>query len=109
MSARFRQRINKPMKIYLDDIRIPKQDIWTVVRTPEQFRDVISHAQQIDTISFDHDLGECESGYDLMKWLLDLHLDGHKDLSHTQVFIHSANPIGAKNMQMLWSNFQKTL
>ena len=44
-----------------------------------------------------------------MKWLIDLHLDGHKDLSHTQVFIHSANPIGAKNMQMLWSNFQKTL
>ena len=48
MSARFRQRVSKPIKIYLDDIRIPKQGIWTVVRTPEQFRDVISQAQQID-------------------------------------------------------------
>ncbi len=97
------------MNIYLDDIRTPKQGTWEIVRTPDEFRQLIQNTEVIHSISFDHDLGECESGYDLMKWLVDQHLDGHKDLSEVDVYVHSANPIGAKNMRMLWHNFQKMI
>lgn len=97
------------MLIYLDDIRIPEQDIWKVVRTPDEFRHAILNSREISVISFDHDLGECETGYDLMKWMIDKHLDGAIDLTGTVAHVHSANPIGAQNIKALWSNFRKEL
>lgn len=57
-------------------------------------------------ISFDHDLGEGKSGYDFAKWLVqgDLHgsLEIPKDFSYE---VHSQNPVGAKNIDSLLSNY----
>ena len=47
------------MKIYLDDVRTPTDPSWTVVRSYDEFVNLISGLNygEIDIISFDHDLG----------------------------------------------------
>ncbi len=82
-------------KIYLDDIRIPLDSSWIVVRNYNEFIDKVKEIglNNIDTISFDHDLGDSaieeymrnviknykidysniteKTGYDAIKWLVD--------------------------------------
>jgi hypothetical protein len=57
-----------------------------------------------NVISFDHDLGENEpNAMKFMLWLIDQHLDEKLDLNNVEkVFIHSANPVGVRNLQGLW-------
>lgn len=108
-------------KIYLDDERTPNDKSWIVVRNYGQFIRVISKIglENISTISFDHDLGDTaieeyytnvmnkgildydnieeKTGYDASKWLVDFYMDN--DSTHfPQVYVHSANPIGASNI-----------
>ena len=47
-------------KIYLDDVRTPVKDGWTVVRSYEEFVDKVVELglNSIEIISFDHDLGD---------------------------------------------------
>lgn len=47
-------------KIYLDDIRTPKDDNWIVVRDYYEFVDKVKELglENIDLISLDHDLGD---------------------------------------------------
>ena len=91
--------------IFLDDTRNP-DDIyvgtdWTVVRTAEEFKDYFNTVRPSDFIvSFDHDLGNGESGYDLLKWLL-------KNHRPTDVRFHSANWEAAKNMRAYWKSWKK--
>lgn len=45
------------VKVYLDDIRNPKEDDWIVVRNYDDFKKVILELPSLpDVISFDHDL-----------------------------------------------------
>lgn len=95
------------LKLYLDDVRPlpPQYEVdggWTVVRDPDAL--VVLIAQHglgnIDTISFDHDLGEppMKTGYDVLR-LIEQAV--YLDTSITEVpefRIHSANPVGRKNM-----------
>ena len=57
-------------------------------------------------ISFDHDLGDNRlSGYDLAKWVeRRAHLNQIKRITWD---IHSANPVGRKNIEMAMSNADK--
>ena len=83
--------------IYLDDIRTPVEDAWTIVRTYEEFVEAVQKLglENIDNISLDHDLGESamseyhtnvspnykldyanikeKTGYDCAKWLVDFY------------------------------------
>lgn len=57
-------------------------------------------------ISFDHDLGDGENGYDFAKWIIDLILDGKYGLPENfSYYVHSMNPIGKKNIEELMHNF----
>ena len=82
-------------KIYLDDIRTPLDSSWIVVRNYSEFIDKVKEIglNNIDIISFDHDLGDSaieeymrnviknykidynniteKTGYDAIKWLVD--------------------------------------
>ncbi len=82
-------------KIYLDDIRTPLDSSWIVVRNYNEFIDKVKEIglNNIDIISFDHDLGDSaieeymrnviknykidysniteKTGYDAIKWLVD--------------------------------------
>lgn len=90
------------MKIYLDDVRdLPEEfDDWVVVRSAEEALHLIASKglENIEAISFDHDLGEdCMSGYDLASIIEEM-VYGGEFASIPKLFIHSANPVGAKNL-----------
>jgi hypothetical protein len=99
------------IKLYLDDLRSPPDDTWTVARTAEEAR-VILLAGPVECASLDHDLGECPeceaargyadpqntcphrmTGYDLVKWMAEADV-----WPKFKPAVHSANPPGKANM-----------
>ena len=96
-------------RLYLDDIREPQREDWIVVRTPEEFRQIILEKECLpEAISLDHDLGEgLESGYDIMKWLVDLALDHELPLADVDLGSHSANVVGRKNIMGLFKSWKR--
>jgi hypothetical protein len=95
-------------RLYLDDIREPKTKGWLVVRSYEDFVQIIEKEGIPDEISFDHDLGwdeknNCErkSGYDCAKWLV------NKSIVIENFNVHSANPVGAEQIKSLLNNYKK--
>lgn len=95
------------MKVYLDDVRDPPDDTWTVARSYLEFRHVVETAEDdITEISFDHDLGLDGSnaialtGMDAVKWLMD-HIEYFApELKNPleKITCHSSNPAGAENI-----------
>jgi hypothetical protein len=76
-----------PFRHYLDDR--PAPDGWPPVRTPEDFRDLVSRYRWA-ALSFDHDLSaqyNDVAGADLLHWMLDEEASGNRNASS----IHS-NP-----------------
>lgn len=92
------------MKIFLDDVRQPPDDSWLVVRSVPEFKNLVNdRLDDVEVISFDHDLGEnTDSGYDAMKWLV---FDKEFEFRDVQILVHSANPVGAKNIRMLYNRW----
>ena len=136
-------------KLFLDDIRIPKDAIglvpsnfnqfyfennWNIVRNYTQFCRWIEENGIPDFISFDHDLADDhyndlfsdenwkkndsdiilkydeykeKTGYECAKWLVDFCLDNGSQIPN--FIVHSANPVGKKNIESYLSNAQKHL
>lgn len=121
-------------RLFLDDFRVPEDAAnymhprfskfyraeWDIVRNYNQFVEYIEINGIPDMVSFDHDLGDEhyapigigydefveKTGYHCMKWMIDYIIDNKiKKLPH--VLIHSANPVGAENIERLWQNFIK--
>lgn len=96
------------MRIFLDDERVPKVEQFDVVlRCANAFKNYVENLgeQKISYISFDHDLGLGETGYGVVKWLVEFDLD-HQILDKDFTFnVHSANPVGAKNIQSYLENY----
>lgn len=86
---------------------------WWVFRTAESlikaFQEGYFNARPL-ILSLDHDLGDkIKTGYDLLNYLVDQHLEGNIDISQYTVQVHSQNPIGAENIRDLWKSFQRHL
>ena len=102
------------MKIFLDDerdplhvtwIELPKSP-WFICRTYHQFITLVeTNGERITHISFDHDLGPGESGYDCAKFLVEWCIDNQHQLPSWTV--HSMNPVGAKNINEYLENFRR--
>jgi hypothetical protein len=121
--------MNQLKKLYLDDIRNPKTDGWTIVRNYEDFINYIEVNGIPDEISFDHDLGddvardkvengiskkkarlekkETKSGYDCAKWLCNYCWTNGLPIPSWNV--HSANPVGRDNIIQILKSFEKKL
>lgn len=138
------KNIDKDMekvKIYLDDVRTPIKNDWIVVRNYDEFVDKVEEVgiENIDLISFDHDLGDTamkeyfdnvspnytlnydniheKTGYDCAKWLVNHFYDKNPEattkhrmfrgtkIEFPNVYVHSANPIGASNIMGYINNF----
>lgn len=122
------------IKLFLDDIRIPKDAIglvssnlnqfywekdWIIVRNYYEFCNYIQKFGLPDFISFDHDLAdehymdvdnseyEEKTGYECAKWLVDWCLEN--SLSLPKFVVHSANPIGKQNIESYLNNATKHL
>lgn len=84
------------MKIWLDDVRPIPEEFTDHVRNLKEFQELLaSNSEVIEIMSFDHDLGEEEDGYQIIKWLAEYHLDRWPE----KTFVHSANPPGASNIR----------
>ena len=134
-------------KLFLDDIRLPKDAIglvpsnmnqfywennWVVVKNYDEFRNYIEKNGLPDFISFDHDLADFhydlkpedynsmseddmiikfgsmeKTGFDCAKWLVDYCLENRLILP--DFIVHSANPIGKKNIEIYLLNAKKHL
>lgn len=92
------------MKIWLDDDPVRDtwvDDTWVIVRTAKEAVSLIwAHLEDVEEVSLDHDLGDADgwTGYDVISYYEEWVGLGITD--HVPIFtIHSANPVGRKNMQ----------
>jgi len=111
------------MKIWLDDIRNPsylegeKDSDWVICRTAEECIGLLwLNREPIEWISFDHDLGEDRgTGYDVAKFLemmafVDRQGSGRGMILYPLKWsIHSANPVGCKNIQASMEQMKRFL
>ena len=119
-------------KIYLDDVRTPIVRDWVVVRSYEEFVNKVNEIglENISLISLDHDLGDTaveeyfrnvikkgildydnieeKTGYDAAKWLVGHYMDNFTS-PFPQIYVHSANPVGAANIVNYINGFLKHL
>lgn len=91
------------LKLWIDDIRDAPDDSWVVARKVQEAIRLISH-QRFTTISLDHDIENRPSDE---TFLPVAYFIGEKFNNDTfwadelEVIIHSINPVGAKEMQMV--------
>ena len=119
--------MNNRKRLYLDDVRTPKDDEWIVVRNYDEFVSNINlHGlSNFELISLDHDLGEGamieyytnvknnyildynnineRTGMDCCRFLVSESMN--QKIPLPQIYIHSANPIGSANMMGYINNY----
>lgn len=108
----------RPWCLFIDDIRHPPdvrlgpewqslENDFLIARTCEDAIAMINGRGLPAYITFDHDLGEDQPAATTIMWhIINGHLDEKWDCSIIRdVQIHSANPVGAKNLFLLWEGF----
>ena len=94
------------MRIYLDDERSPKVEQFDhLIRTPLHFKLLVSKLRSVSYISFDHDLGSIQTGYDCAKWLVRYDMSNGILAPGFTFNVHSANPVGATNIRNYLNNY----
>lgn len=90
-------------KMFLDDIRMPPDASWIPARSTQEAIDIIEVLGVPYFISFDHDLGGVDTSMVFLKWLTVNHFEADIDY-----VIHSANPIGSKNIEAYMESWKKS-
>ena len=92
------ESVEDNIKLWLDDIRPMPPTFNTYVKTAKEAIKYLE-SDKVTEISFDHDLGEPENGtgYDVAKWIEEAAY--YKKIKPIKWQVHSANPIGAKNIE----------
>ncbi len=115
------------MRLYLDDVRTPKDADWKVVRSYDEFTAHIkmNGLENYELMSLDHDLGDTamneyynnvspnytldynniqeKTGLDCAKFLVAESMNTKIPLP--QIYVHSANPIGSANIMGYINNY----
>lgn len=94
--------------LFLDDERMPKDNsrTWTIARSTEEAKKLVLERGVPGYTSFDHDLSGEDIALDFVKWMIDQDLDGKLKIPEDFRFnVHSANPVGAKNIQKLLDGY----
>lgn len=89
--------------LYIDDIRFPSywHKIGCEVTVAKTYEEAIHDLyDNYDIISFDHDLGEEKTGYDIAKYIVENQIKVNKG-----IVIHTANPVGAFNIRQLLEHY----
>ena len=98
-------------KLYVDDLRNPKgNEKYVIARSSREAIELMTLRGCPIFISFDHDLGGDDIAMIIVKWMIerDLDLSGQFIPSKFEFNVHSANPVGAKNIQSLLDNYLRT-
>ena len=88
------------IKMYIDDIRIPKGHFDVITRNSETSKEYMIRYGCPNFISFDHDLGGDDTSIDIVKFMIEMDLDSEGDFIPTDFswYVHSANPVGSANI-----------
>jgi hypothetical protein len=82
-------------KLWIDDLRSPPDDDWHWVKTSSEAIEYLRF-YPVCAISFDHDLGGDDTSMRVVDWIDNATNSGL--LPPFEWFIHSANPIGRRNI-----------
>lgn len=94
--------------LFLDDEREPVEKegiVWRIVRNFNEAIGLINTYGLPMHYQLDHDLGEEKTGYDFVKYLVELDVENNfitKDFSYS---IHSQNPVWRGNMDSYLTNY----
>lgn len=92
--------------LFLDDERYPVDKNDLIARNVDDAMWYIRTRGLPIFMSLDHDLGYGKmTGMDFVKILCAYIQDNDLDISNTTYYIHSQNPVGAKNMQTYLDQF----
>lgn len=88
------------MKVYIDDIRIPKGKFDKILRSSKEAIRFFEGNGCPNFISFDHDLGADDTAMKIVKFLVEKDINSNgkfipKDFEYN---VHSANPVGKSNL-----------
>lgn len=99
--------------LFLDDVRepedvnLPSADLPVIVC--RSYDDAVTEIHDRDLpsiISFDHDLGACQTGHTFAKYFANYVLENHLELPEDfTYYVHSANPVGRDNIVSMMENF----
>ena len=98
---------NRPvdqMRLWLDDLRPMPEDYDFHAESAIDAMFLMAKFD-ISFISFDHDLGDNYTGYYLAVWIENMAAKGFRPPAYR---IHSANPVGAKNIDMAMKKAHET-
>lgn len=100
---------NTGYKLYIDDLRTPKSEDWLIARDSFAAINLMQQHGCPALISFDHDLGGEDTAMVVVKWMIecDLDCDGAFIPDDFQFNVHSANPVGVKNIEGLLGGYLK--
>lgn len=87
--------------LYIDDIRMPNIINGYQLYVARNYNEAIQALTQqyFDIVSFDSDLGETKSGYDIAKYLVE------NQIKIGAFRIHSMNVVGKKNISELLTHY----
>ena len=98
--------------LFVDDERMPLSNFngeLVVARSLQEAISLIVENGCPSFISFDHDLGEASTGdaIELVKWMIEKDLDENGCFipKNFSFFVHSANPVGRKNIESLLTSY----
>jgi len=120
--------------LFLDDFRNPEdayeyfkqEDFinkdWIIVRSYDEFINIIQEKGIPEICSFDHDLGlehythqnteipyeeyDEKTGFHCAKWLINYCIDNNEKLT-SRIYIHSMNVVGCENIKSLFDTYNK--
>ncbi|WP_347880808.1 cyclic-phosphate processing receiver domain-containing protein [Paraburkholderia sp. BCC1876] len=89
--------------LFIDDLRDAPSEEWMVARSSSEAIALAKERRCPARVSFDHDLGGDDTAMVVARWLVDTDLDcsGRFIPDHFNFSVHSANPVGAANIQGL--------
>lgn len=87
------------MKLWVDDIRNSPDDSWIIARDYNKAIDCLDTGF-FDVVSLDHDLGDesAKTGYNIVCWIEKKIVTGEWTTLPT-IYVHSANPVGRRNIE----------
>lgn len=100
--------------LFIDDVRFPyviypsRNQAFVVARNVAEAKGLVLRGGMPYYISFDHDLGGDETVMEFLRWLAYDFYDKNT-MEIPQYRIHSANSVGAKNIESFMESWKKSI
>ena len=91
------------INIFLDDLRDYPND-FVVARNYRDCIDLLNN-NRVKIMTFDHDLGEEKTGYDVAKYIVEMGIE-NSDFWPQLIYIHTSNPVGRNNIYQLLDRYK---